>query len=83
MTRPFVGLPEGTGDRCAFSAHLDQPACAERATVHLLSDSAGWGLVTLASCAQHLPLARAAAVSVSEHAFHADCATNACMAVSS
>lgn len=77
---PSVGLPtEGAG--CAFQVSIDQPACGAPCTQHLFSNAPGWGMVTLATCDDHVGIALASAPVVTMHAFHADCRTNSCVAV--
>lgn len=72
MIDPFIGLPtEAHG--CAFSPALDVPACAAPPTVHILSESPGWGLVGLESCDAHSDIARAAGSVIAEHAYGPDC----------
>jgi len=80
-TTPSVGIPT-YGKGCAFAADLDKPACGEPSTSHMIVHAEGWGLVTLQSCERHAAIARMAGDLVSEHPFHADCATNDCIVVS-
>lgn len=76
MTQPFVGPPT-EGDRCAFSADLDCPACNQPATQHMLVDS-DWGVVSLAACPVHSGIARAAGKLLGEHDYAPTCITHDC-----
>ncbi|MBM0279672.1 hypothetical protein [Micromonospora tarensis] len=57
--KPFVGLPVAEAATCAYSADLDQPACGQPTTVHVLGWAEGWGWVVLNTCAGHLDIAKA------------------------
>lgn len=80
MTQPFVGLPT-TGTGCAFAADLDSPKCGSEPSVHLIVQSAAWGMVTLESCDRHAAIARLAGDEITEHAYGPDCPGNRCLAI--
>jgi hypothetical protein len=67
---PRVGAP--TDDYravCSFALRPGAPACTDVAVRHLLVTSAKWGVVSLASCVDHLSIARLSGVCHQEHAF--------------
>ncbi|MFC0626149.1 hypothetical protein [Kribbella deserti] len=57
-----------------FAAAEDIRRCGAPATVHIMSESAMHGLVSLASCEKHADIARAAGAYVGEHRFGPNCA---------
>lgn len=66
--RPYVGIPRvDRAATCGFSGDLDLPECSETATLHLIVDSAAWGLVCLPSCGAHAVVARSTGPVMSEH----------------
>jgi len=74
---PATVGPEADETRpvCAYSQRHGQPACGEPATRHVVTDSAHYGLVGLASCDEHVEIARRAGALIEEHPY----ATAACM----
>lgn len=78
MATPFVGLPTATTGGCAFSADLDSPSCGEPPTIHLAVRSPGWGTVSLASCPNHAPIARASGTVLGVHPHLPACETTDC-----
>lgn len=69
MLPPWVGEPcsdQHTG-RCAYAPHPGLPMCGQPATVHLRVTDHVHGLVELAACDRHAPIARAAAPVDAEH----------------
>lgn len=52
---------------CVYSRSPGEPQCDAPATVHVMTDSAEYGVVALASCDTHAPIARAAGEYVMEH----------------
>lgn len=70
MTRlpPFVG-PETYEYRavCVYSPLLGDPQCGAPADMHVMVDSAVYGVVALASCKRHAAIARAAGTWLAEH----------------
>ncbi|MBM0275343.1 hypothetical protein [Micromonospora tarensis] len=63
--KPFVGAPTVDAG-CAYSADLDQPACGQPVTVHVIGRAEGWGWVSLKSCAEHAPVAVAGCVEIGD-----------------
>lgn len=76
---PFVGLPTVNMGGCSYSADLDASGCAEPAAVHPIVFSEAWGVVSLASCERHVPIARASGEAFSEHQPRLDCAAEGCV----
>lgn len=74
MTAPYVG-DETTEYRgvCAYAPDPDSACCENPATVHILADASGRGLVGLPTCEVHASIARAAARPVMEHPFRGWC----------
>lgn len=73
---PWIGdATTEAGDECNFSAGAlgDGPKCQQRATRHVLSESAMHGLVALTTCDVHAPIARSAGVLNDEHAYGPGC----------
>lgn len=74
MKPPFVGPPVTVqDDRCAFAPDLDQPKCGQRAITHLVVRSVGWGVVGLATCADHEQVARLSGEVLNEHPYDDPC----------
>jgi hypothetical protein len=74
MSEPWIG---DEGDRpglCEYRG-LDYGGekCGDRATVHVLSESAMYGVVSLPTCDRHAPVAREAGVYKGEHAYGQTC----------
>lgn len=78
MANIEVGLPTSATAECAYSRDLDTPACGEDATVHVAVRSAVWGVVSLASCGQHAPIARLTGELLGEHAYQPVCLVADC-----
>ncbi len=53
--------------------HPGTVTCGQPAAIHVLTDSPGYGLVALASCAEHASVARAAGPAIDEHVHHGVC----------
>lgn len=78
MTAPEVGLPTVLDGGCAYSYSPDQPACGRPGVVHLCVRSAAWGVVALATCAEHEPIARAAGEVLDGHPHVEQCGMTEC-----
>jgi hypothetical protein len=74
MTEPWIGDEnlEMPG-QCTFATEPGQPRCGAPATLHIASESAIYGAVSLTTCDEHAPIARAAGPYLGEHPYTADC----------
>ncbi|MFY1669507.1 hypothetical protein ACN27G_06065 [Plantactinospora sp. WMMB334] len=72
--RPYVG-PESTEHRgvCLYAPNPGESICAVDATRHVLVDSPTYGPVGLASCGDHVAIARATGRVLGEHPFAGVC----------
>ncbi len=79
MSAPFVGPPQhGTG--CAYSLDIDGALCGKTEWMHILVDCS-WGVVALATCAEHGSVAYAAGNLLAEHTYGPACADALCWEV--
>lgn len=58
---------------CVYSDRPGAPKCGAPATRHLAVEDAHYGVVALATCDTHLPVARATAPVAGEHDFEGFC----------
>lgn len=58
---------------CVYSRRPGAPKCGAVAAVHVLVNDGTYGVVALASCETHAPLARATAPLVAEHVYEGVC----------
>ena len=75
-SEPWIGDENDRGSACGFGLDEFDPSkghCPERATVHIWSESAIHGEVSLSTCGRHAPLARAAGRFLGEHPFGEGC----------
>lgn len=76
MSEPWIGDATEEGESgCGFNAGAlgDGPRCGGPVVMHILSESAMYGLVTVSPCAEHLAIARAAGVWMDEHGYGPGC----------
>ena len=76
-SEPWIGdeMADHPG-RCIYSLDEFDPnssVCGAPATVHVCSESAMYGEVSLSTCDRHAPIARAAGRLVGEHPFGDGC----------
>lgn len=56
---PWIGDPSDAPDgTCVFALEPGDPHCGQPASVHILAESAIYGLVGLVACDVHAPVAR-------------------------
>lgn len=73
---PWIGdatTKETSGCGFGGSGPGDGPKCTDPATVHVMSESAIHGVVSLSACDRHAPIARAAGPLIDEHPFGPGC----------
>lgn len=58
---------------CVYSLRAGEPQCGKPATTHVRVRDGHYGEVALATCAQHLPVARSAGEFLQEHAYEGWC----------
>lgn len=80
MAEPSVGAESDEYRAvCLYSDRPGSPRCGEPAVLHIgVEDTnygsvADYGLIALATCSRHAPMARASARFVNEHAFEGFC----------
>ncbi len=80
MSVPGVGDQAEATWTCSYKGSSPaQPAeCDRDATTHVMVMAEPWGLVSLASCTFHAPIARVSGVLVAEHAYVPDCIVTDC-----
>lgn len=76
--KPFVGPPTVPDAGCAYAADIDAQPCGRPPTLHLLVDSAGWGLVALDTCDGHASIGRASGRFIEEHPYGDPCRAGGC-----
>lgn len=68
VSAPRVGPPADDHRAvCEFSATRGAPKCGAAATVHVCTTSPEWGTVALATCDEHVDIARRAGHQEAEH----------------
>jgi hypothetical protein len=72
---PWIGGPatDGVPGTCTFAEDDDEARCGRPADIHILSESAVDGYVSLPTCERHAPIARHAGVYVAEHVYGPAC----------
>lgn len=71
---PWIGdVNEGPRGGCCYADKPGDPECRNPATVHILSESAIHGQVTLPTCDRHASTARAAGPVLGEHPYGSAC----------
>lgn len=74
MSAPRVGPPSDDYRAvCEFSLTRDTPKCGAPATVHVCTTSPEWGTVALATCDEHVDIARQAGHREAEHPYRGVC----------
>lgn len=70
MNEPRIGGPSMEHRPvCGFALTETSPPCTSDATVHLMMEAASWPPIGLASCDDHLPVARASGTVLGEHPY--------------
>lgn len=63
---PWIGGPaDSTG--CRLRWHIEGPACGAPVTLHVVCESAMYGVTYLPTCERHAPVAREAGIYLREH----------------
>jgi hypothetical protein len=70
---PTVGPPAESGATCTYSPRLGDPVCGQPASLHVVTESAQYGIVGLVTCPRHAGIARGAGGMVAEHPFTPSC----------
>lgn len=71
---PRVGVPSDEHRPvCEYSLRPGEPKCGQPATVHVRVHDEHYGEVSLATCARHLSVARAAGEFLQEHVYEGWC----------
>lgn len=63
---PWIGGPADS-EGCRLRWHIDGPACGAPVTLHVVCESAMYGVTYLPTCERHAPVAREAGIYLREH----------------